>query len=174
MTYQHFNAVVDSEETFESPTERYLYLECCYRANSKGRILMPQTTLAQITQLSLRTVASLFKLLEGKELITRDGHGNYRVAILPAMPTRVATEIQVIPAVIPDRYRALKLWLKGRENDGLVFDSEFDDERQLITTDGEEFPDFVKTAITEGKLMANYPEDTSEGRLMIYSINIEY
>ncbi len=174
MSYRHFNAVVDELEMFEGPNQRYLYLECCYRADSKGRILVPQVTLAQITGLSLRTVAGTLKQLEEKKLIEKEAHGQYQVTIKPG-PDMLAVKLSARSVMQETEAQSNPLveWLRDKEAASTVFPAdyqEYNEEKQVLIYPDEKLPECVKQAIRNGQLKHAFPDK----RGAIYAICFEY
>lgn len=178
MTYKHYNAAVDELGLFSGANKRYLYLECCYRADSKGRILIPQTTLAEITRLSLRTVAGLFAEMEKERLIVKvmakgkERHGQYMVTIPPreiSGATRPSNE--PIPAT-PEKINDFEEWLEERRGEGYIVNNPFDDGDSLIVPDyeRERLSAKVQEAVNQGRLRWLWNEDFDGEPCAVYAI----
>jgi DNA-binding MarR family transcriptional regulator len=154
MSYKHYNAAVDELELYDGANERYFYLECCYRADSKGRVLIPQTTLAEITRLSLRTIASLFQALESKGLVEKLQHGQYRVTISPQADNAIArlrskeTQPTTTKGSIDDELPELTPLEEWWENNAKLDENSI----ECVPIPIDEVPDFVIQAVKDGQL----------------------
>jgi hypothetical protein len=63
------------------PSERLVLLEVAYRADKRGVVRASQSELSSWTGLSRRTVAECFLTFERAGVMTREGHGRYRLDI---------------------------------------------------------------------------------------------
>ena len=91
MSFRHSNAVREiAVEEFESHTQRYVMIETAHLSDNTGLLRYSQAELARVIGLSRITVAKEMKLLEGKGLLKKEKHGQYRVNIL--MPKEIARE----------------------------------------------------------------------------------
>ena len=82
MSFKHSNAVREIEpEAFESAIERYVLIEAAHLADNAGNLHYSQTEIASTTLLSRVTIAKLFTSLEGKGLLKKEKHGQYKVNI---------------------------------------------------------------------------------------------
>ena len=81
MSYIHYNEMVDDPTAFDTGTQRYIFLEMCYRSDNKGVLWMPQSHFAGALKLSTRTIAREFARLQEMRLVEKDGHGRYCVCL---------------------------------------------------------------------------------------------
>ena len=79
MTYKHYNQAIDEPLPFDSGIQRALYLELCYRADSRGIVRAPQSQLSVLTLFSPRTIAKEFVRLQELELLGKESFGRYKV-----------------------------------------------------------------------------------------------
>lgn len=63
--------------------ERMVYLYMRYHADKKGILRMPLTEIAHRLETSRRTIMDHVESLLAKKLVTREGHGRYRVHAEP-------------------------------------------------------------------------------------------
>ena len=171
MGYKHYNAVVDELEMFTNSNERFLYLECCYRADSKGRVLIPQITLAQITRLSLRTVARTFQALESKGFVEKLQHGQYRVTVLPQAETtmsKLQSKKAKVEALVEaeEELPELEEWEEYWEDNAKVDKNKI----ECLPIPNDEIPDFISEAHKEGKLKRrpNFEYDEERTCYLVY------
>jgi len=138
MSYKHFNSVVDEPLPFDNATQRYIFLEVCYRADSRGVVRVPQAQLASLTLCSPRTVAREFGRLLELGLLEKETFGRYRVI----------TDASLISQKAPAKTQTLKEWIleEFREKDFL------DGEIAIKEEDEEGLPEVAKVAIADGIL----------------------
>lgn len=77
MGLKHAALVFDTQTSGSS--QRLCLLELAFHADRHGVIRMTQTELADVTGLNRRTVAACYTQLEEASILTRLGHGRYRL-----------------------------------------------------------------------------------------------
>lgn len=175
MTYRHYNLAVDASLPFDSGTQRYIFLESCYRADSGGVVRYSQTELASLLMLSFRTVAREFGRLQELGLLEKEAHGRYKV-VIPATKQPVK---DAIPAPIShstpkveEEYSPLKEWIileygtKTFEKGEIAVKVEQDAYNQEI------LPDIVREGIAQGELhKVGETKMTTDGFYNIYQFD---
>lgn len=152
MTYKHYNAAVDCALPFDTSTQRYIFLESCYRADNKGVIRVSMTELASILLLSRITIAKEYSRLLELRLLDKYSYGKYRVlvdvaTVKPPAVNKTINETTIEkPTSMSDE---LMDWL------GDHIKTRVGDKKDLIVvnTDWEEIPDYVEEAIRKGNLI---------------------
>lgn len=139
MSYKHYNEMVDAPLPFGTGTQRYIFLEACYRADNKGIFWMPQSHFASALKLSPRTVAREFVRLQELGLLEKEGHGHYQV-VLPKTPVAVEKST-------PLRAKLLRWIREGWDEDEAKEGAEI-----TMLDDSQEIPDFFDEAVDKGYL----------------------
>jgi len=139
MSYKHYNEMVDAPLPFDTGTQRYIFLEACYRSDNKGIFWMPQSHFASVLKFSPRTIAREFVRLQELGLLEKVGHGHYQV-VLPERNENLMKK--------PTPLRAKLLhWIRedyGEPEEGL--------EITIVDDPDQELPDFFGDAIDKGYL----------------------
>ncbi len=89
MGIKHFTWATDLEWEYDSPTQRYVFLEATYQADKKGILRMSQTDLAQRLLLSRQTVSREFSRLQELGLLRMLNHGRYGIRFNGSEPAKV-------------------------------------------------------------------------------------
>jgi len=135
MAYKHLIDFMDKELNLDSGTERYVFIEVCYRSDKRGIIRMSQSELAEIMLLSPRTIAGIFSKMERKHLLNRIGHGRYQI-ISPDEDKETV-----------DLSRQVRQWISSKDCDAFE-----DGYVNIFEHEIAELPDFIKKAIELGLL----------------------
>ena len=86
MAWKQYSEMIDSDRVFDSPLQRYIFLEACYRSDKRNVVRLSQVEFAQITGCSLRTITIQFGKLQEQGLLKREGHGKYRLSLPTVAP----------------------------------------------------------------------------------------
>jgi len=141
MSYKHYNEMVDAEVQFDTGTQRYIFLEACYRSDSKGICWMPQSHFASALKLSPRTVAREFVRLQELGLLEKVNNGRYQVVI-------PESKVSLAPKPTPLRAKLLR-WVRDSWGDETAKEGE---EITILDDPDQEIPDFFDEAVSEGYL----------------------
>jgi hypothetical protein len=79
MAVKHVAWAHDLEWDFDSPTQRYVFLEMVYWSDRKGVVRMSQAEMGERLSLSRQTVSREFGRLQDIGLIVRLEHGRYGI-----------------------------------------------------------------------------------------------
>ena len=79
MAIKHVAWAHDLEWDFDSPTQRYVFLEMVYWADRKGIVRMNQAEMGERLSLSRQTVSREFGRLQEIGLVARLEHGRYGI-----------------------------------------------------------------------------------------------
>lgn len=80
----------DTELEFGSLSERLIYLYLRFHADRKGVVRLSMAELAAQLRVNRQTVVKHVDALQERHLVTRQGHGRYRVHAEPWSPKEVA------------------------------------------------------------------------------------
>jgi len=154
MSYKHYNEMVDDPTAFDTGTQRYIFLEMCYRSDNQGVLWMPQSHFAGALKLSARTIAREFARLQEMRLVEKDGHGRYCVCL----PGTEKANAGYQPA--KRKPQSLKNWIVDEFGKESL-------ERGVIEVFGgiKELPEFVVDAIKQGILERVGTAYNAEGEL---------
>ena len=88
--YNHYNAVKakEGEISFDTATQRFIYLELCYEADRTGVVRYSQPEIAHMMLLSTPTISNQLARLSEMGLLLHEKHGRYRVMINPVSNTQ--------------------------------------------------------------------------------------
>lgn len=81
MGYKQYVWAIDQGIKFDSGTQRSIFLEICFRADSKNIIRMGQSELAIEMLYSTATIKREFVKLQMMGLIEKEGHGRYHLCM---------------------------------------------------------------------------------------------
>jgi len=141
MSYKHYNEMVDAEVQFDTGTQRYIFLEACYRSDSKGICWMPQSHFASALKLSPRTVAREFVRLQELGLLEKASYGHYQV-VMPESKESTA------PKPTPLRAKVLR-WIREDWGEETIKEGE---EITILDDSDQDIPNFFDEAINKGYL----------------------
>jgi len=100
MSFRHSNAVREiGIDRFDSHTQRYILIEAAHLSDSSGILRYSHNDLANAIGLSRITVAKEINLLEGKGLVIKEKHGQYKIDI-PLSKLPVSTNKGAMPTVV--------------------------------------------------------------------------
>ncbi len=151
MTYKHFNLAVDGELPFDSATQRFIFLEACFRSDNRGIIRHSQSELSSLMLCSLRTIAREFQRLQEVGLLTKEAHGRYKVIVAPLNEVAQTTESQ------EDNFTELDNWIEEHSK------IDKSGNEVIIVPQSELLLDYVLNAIKEGTLIKDKMVWDNEG-----------
>lgn len=77
---KHLGPVMDVD-AWQSPVQKIVLVELAFQADKKGVIRMSQTELSERCGITRRTLATWINAFCETGLVSRDGHGRYRLNI---------------------------------------------------------------------------------------------
>jgi hypothetical protein len=118
-TVKNFAVVMDAIG-FGSSSERHLFIEMAWRADSKGNLRQTQTELARSTLLSLRTVKRLMVEFQDRGVMERMGHGRYKLVVDEDFEGLI-TPPRTMPKVTGAEAETARLRAVMTEDEGIVY-----------------------------------------------------
>jgi len=163
MSYKHYNEVVDAELPFDTGTQRFIFLESCYRSDNRGIIRSPQAQLASCFLVSRQTIAREFARLQELGLLEKTDYGHYQVVIPQSKKS-------LTPRPTPLRAKLLH-WLRENWSEEEAKEGA---EITILADDGiQDIPDFFDEAIREGYLEELRQWDSKEQKKTQYKVHLE-